>query len=535
MVNNDHINHYSASDILRYLHGKMLPAEMHALERAALDDPFLADAIEGMQQSVEKFDASLINNDLNDLEKRVKERAAQTNRAVAPVIAFRWWQVAAAAAVIVVGGIWAWNSMFTQEAAKSTHTVIVAQQQEVAASVLADSIVAPQGNITVPDSVVAWSATDGKKPAKVSTPKDIQGSFKELSYSQKNDASEYSVKNVTVDNLTTQPVPELLKAEKDIALQRTSPLTLSDSIKENTLTYKELLAKSARQKGMAGDITSNRNRTTFEQVVIPRMQRDSQAAGFYTKPRDAEMNISRRELSAKQLKKNPNALLSGFISGRVTDQHNNPISNALVRVDDNNDFFTDSRGHFNIPAKDSVVNAVVGYTGFYTQNVQLQKNNRVNFIALNQVGDKAPNPALNLGLDSANSLIAGVRILKNNNALKNDDVLKEEAVFNNEDSFKKRKAGAAAITPIIQDAEPECGWLQYQQYLDKNKQVVPDTTGNVVVSFEVNKKGIMTDFKVVQSFGGTVFDNEAIRLIKAGPRWKVNKGHKAKATVIVRF
>ena len=39
--------HYSAKDIARYHSGQMTPAERHALEKAALDDPFLADAIEG--------------------------------------------------------------------------------------------------------------------------------------------------------------------------------------------------------------------------------------------------------------------------------------------------------------------------------------------------------------------------------------------------------------------------------------------------------------------------------------------------------
>jgi hypothetical protein len=43
---NTHIN-YSAEDIERYLKGKMSAKEMHDMEKAALQDPFLADAIEG--------------------------------------------------------------------------------------------------------------------------------------------------------------------------------------------------------------------------------------------------------------------------------------------------------------------------------------------------------------------------------------------------------------------------------------------------------------------------------------------------------
>jgi hypothetical protein len=40
-------NGFTASDIERYYSGKMSPQERHALEKAALDDPFLADALEG--------------------------------------------------------------------------------------------------------------------------------------------------------------------------------------------------------------------------------------------------------------------------------------------------------------------------------------------------------------------------------------------------------------------------------------------------------------------------------------------------------
>ena len=71
MVNNDHTKEYSAADIQRYLQGNMSAADMHALEQAALDDPFLADAIEGMQQTLETHDAGLINTHLADLSRRV--------------------------------------------------------------------------------------------------------------------------------------------------------------------------------------------------------------------------------------------------------------------------------------------------------------------------------------------------------------------------------------------------------------------------------------------------------------------------------
>ena len=47
--NNSHIN-YSAADIEKYWKGQLSAADQHAMEKAALEDPFLADAMEGYEE-----------------------------------------------------------------------------------------------------------------------------------------------------------------------------------------------------------------------------------------------------------------------------------------------------------------------------------------------------------------------------------------------------------------------------------------------------------------------------------------------------
>src|SRR3982750_3773147 len=59
---------FTASDIERYHKGQMPPAERHALEKAALDDPFLADAIEGFTYSATPTE------DLAKLQERLEEK-----------------------------------------------------------------------------------------------------------------------------------------------------------------------------------------------------------------------------------------------------------------------------------------------------------------------------------------------------------------------------------------------------------------------------------------------------------------------------
>ena len=58
--------------------------------------------------------------------------------------------------------------------------------------------------------------------------------------------------------------------------------------------------------------------------------------------------------------------------------------------------------------------------------------------------------------------------------------------------------------------------------------------GEVVVSFDVDRSSRLSGFKVENSLS-TNYDNEAIRLIKEGPPWKLMYVRKARITVIVKF
>src|SRR5690606_4572015 len=72
-------NNYQLSRIHNYIHGLMSREEMHALEREALEDPFLQDAIDGykMQKGVDVKSLSLLQQ---RLERRIAEQAQRKNR-----------------------------------------------------------------------------------------------------------------------------------------------------------------------------------------------------------------------------------------------------------------------------------------------------------------------------------------------------------------------------------------------------------------------------------------------------------------------
>src|SRR5690349_19672340 len=93
----DNIKNYSADDIRRYWNNQMSTVEMHALEKAAMDDPFLADALEGYSK-MQKDPA----DDLALLRSKVNARAASAK--VVPMKRNNGW-LKVAAAIIIIGGV----------------------------------------------------------------------------------------------------------------------------------------------------------------------------------------------------------------------------------------------------------------------------------------------------------------------------------------------------------------------------------------------------------------------------------------------
>ena len=64
--------HYPAEYLRKYLDGELTGPEMQALEKAALEDPFLSDALEGLEASAD-YRATL-TSDVTDLQHRLAEQ-----------------------------------------------------------------------------------------------------------------------------------------------------------------------------------------------------------------------------------------------------------------------------------------------------------------------------------------------------------------------------------------------------------------------------------------------------------------------------
>jgi TonB family protein len=159
-------------------------------------------------------------------------------------------------------------------------------------------------------------------------------------------------------------------------------------------------------------------------------------------------------------------------------------------------------GYFNLTFPDSVLNVQVRSVGFENTNVQLRNN-----VANNQV------------------------ILQDDKSLA-AQTLPAPRKINAEERSKIAKVK-------LEEPEPADGWDNYDTYLTNNLNVPEEVktkqnaAGEVQVSFEVDKNGEPINIKVEKSLCSKC-DQEAIRLIKEGPKWKRN-AKKGRTTVTVPF
>ena len=81
------------------------------------------------------------------------------------------------------------------------------------------------------------------------------------------------------------------------------------------------------------------------------------------------------------------------------------------------------------------------------------------------------------------------------------------------------KAFSSDEAILSMNAEPVGGWKNFQKYLKENKRTT--IAGIVVLSFKVDAAGKAANVDVLKS-SASELNNEAIRLIKDGPKWKSN-------------
>lgn len=341
-----HTNHFTAADIEKYHKGQLSATEMHAIEKAAMDDPFLADALEGY--AVAGVD---VQKDLADLKNRLNERTGKAK--VVPIKSSRNFNLLRAAVILVFvagAGLLIYqfgfnknnkevalnNSEKKAEAIKEPSTTL----DSAAAS--QDIIVSTDSASTVANGTTTNSAT--KNNTTITRP-----------------GIPSPVRTVT---------PEKPRANEGIATGNTERgLDLSEDNDDKKLVSSSTKPADARSvnPGMVTPKTEMKERKLAD--------KDEVVVGINEEATQKRNMAARRDADYQQ---------QNNFRGRVTDAENRgvPFANLTNMANNSPVTYTDASGYFNLQYPDSVLRVQVRSIGFENANAVLRNNVSANQVVL---------------------------------------------------------------------------------------------------------------------------------------------------------
>ena len=473
---------YSASDIQKYWRGELSAREMQELEKAALEDPFLADALEGMELHQALPEPAAFDRDLEELQARLQARVAQ--KADKKAIPFLRPRMRMAAAVILLVGL--------GTAAYYALLKGPGQREPVASAVHAEKDLARQPAPVTADSIVMAPPVASNSQQ---TEKDSQQADKE----KESGSLILAQKNTRRQDMATTRAEAHKKARIDSELEQAYQSA-------DTVFQSDLIAKTDKEKTEKDKAPDNLKYLPSLQAE-PRSLSRSSGSGLATIRKDTTTYLSAIGSSDRLA-----------FSGKVLDEHNRPLYGASVYLNGHSDIstITDRHGLFNLKLRqketDSALKVMVAYQGYEQTSIALNTQSPENVVG-NIIRLQPQHPSLD------EVVVVGYGTQR-----------KERLSKMAPDSEEK-------IDTLWLKATPVSGRLIYQDYLaTARKRLVLDSTikGDEIISFDINQKGELSSFRVEQSLS-PAHDSSIIRLVREGPPWKLLRGRQARAAVRVSF
>jgi len=177
---------YSATDIERYHNGQMTARERHALEKAALEDPFLADALEGYSFTTSP------QEDLEEINRRIFQKT-QAKKTVPFIKRYSWVKIAALFLIVAGGGWLIMNSINNKTDISQAVPAITKSTPSNQPAALTDSLSSKELTASSPAEVSAQASKTilpaKTKASKIRTGKTYKNSNKPESTSLANQSN----------------------------------------------------------------------------------------------------------------------------------------------------------------------------------------------------------------------------------------------------------------------------------------------------------------------------------------------------------
>ncbi len=357
---------YTAEDIQKYLSGKMPPIEMNAMEKAALDDPFLAEALEGYDAMKNKhWEHTLITlREEFNTDKGAKVIAL-------PKKNNNWWKAAAAVLLLAGSGAIIYNLTENNSAGENNNNNSIAQniqpnkptEQSVKNDTPATTVVSTQKNVPVT-----------KQPQKsfifANTDETIANGRTDSNFIY-TPANKYTARDNTVTNKILENA--VVKAEEK-------------SVTENP---------SYRNNSNAAPVTVQNTNSINPGTVATDdrgLKQKREADNVFQTRKEQQLNRS-------------------FIA-QVVGPDNTPLPFANVNIKSESfGTYADVKGNFRLVSSDSVLNVEIKSVGYEPVNYTLRSNTPFNKIVLAEQNNMALNDFAKDKKSTSNS-IRRPRLLK---------------------------------------------------------------------------------------------------------------------------
>lgn len=488
---------YTAADIQQYLAGKMTPMEMNALEKAALDDPFLQEAIEGYEAVPTESWKPI----LAELKQGFAAPVA-TNNDTAKVVGFGrkkygWFKYAAAILILVVG----FGTIYIINQNKAGNDAsAVASNEKSNTPALNETTVSPKADSMNTVAANTPTANNTLTVTAENVPATGTVTFKDELKQAAADSTAFAVKDISPAPAMAEKMlgAKEMKADEVVSAESKSFSPLSPV--PITQPAAKPAAPIAGNAGYVYDNTKKKAAVAIEEsdVEVTSVGRSRNARFYNQQTLNTNQGLSSNNA--------PNEVNRSFLA-QVVDDKNNPLPFANINVK-NEGFgtYADAKGNVRLISTDSIIPIEVKSLGFESRTVVLRSTQQPATIQMRE----------DAGIAYQEKTTD--RKQATNNVMSRRAYLQKDAE---------------------QNAEPADGWEKYDTYISNNL-VIPDDLvkknvhGEVALSFDVQKNGAITNIKVDKSLC-TDCDEIAKRIVAQGPQWKVKKGKKAKARVTVQF
>jgi len=469
------------NDIDKYLKGELSPAEMHALEKKALSDPFLADALEGAGTVTPvEFEA-----DLHHLQSALRERVGKKEER--KVVSLWAWsaRIAAGLAVIAVATFIVFQ--FTQRRQSKTDDLSLQTEKTpppASPKAEADQPASEEDKITAP------AAGDETKRGEL---KPVQPAPKITQ--PETTASEPVTAQGHVDEAAPAPEQEAATLAQAEAITEVAPIQPAD--KDDRAAY-------------------SRKEETVDMAPADKMKKAAPSTDGYVFSRKRSAD------DTKTISADSTVALSEGLQGRaagVAVTETKPATKTKVitgRVTDDNG---EGLPGVNVVVKGSAVGTITDATGDYQITV-----NESDKLVFNYIG--------------FSSQEADTKQSEVNVAMAVDAAQLSEVVVTGYEARDKEEP-----SEHLELATPEGGKRAFKQYLEKNlvypqQAIENNVEGRVTIQFTVESTGLLSDFSVLKGIGAGC-DEEVIRLVKQGPRWiptkRANEAVRDRVKVRMKF